>query len=262
MKTVRLTANRRPGRRGAALVEFAIILPVLLLLLVGSIEIGRGISVHHRCAEAARAGARVFSMRKSKTESDIRAIVDQIMSENDLENYVVTLTPNPASAIRQLDPVTVTVSIAAGDASWYPTPWFLAHNTTISSSSSMPADLGESSGDGILPDVIPVAAGALLDEDAVDELGGVNDADLKELEKEAKDLVKDARKLRKKADKSQEDATDAEAKAKSGKVKDIEKALEKRAEADQAAREATAAEQLAREALQRLSTATSGRFWP
>jgi hypothetical protein len=259
MNIVRIKSMRRSCRRGAALVEFAIVAPVLLLLLVGSIEVGRGINVKNRCAEAARAGARVFSMRKSKTEDDVRGMVDQIMQESNLTNYTTTLDPDPTSEIEQLDPVTVTVSIAAEDASWYPTPWFLTDASIISSSCAMPADLGESSSDDNSPGV-PDEKGPILDDDPVEEPSGVTAPDLKDMEKVVRELVKEARELRKEADELQEKADKKAAKAREkGKAKDLEKAQKAQAEAQKADKKAKEAEQRARDAQTKFTKATTGR---
>jgi Flp pilus assembly protein TadG len=44
--------------RGQALVEFALIMPFLLLLLIGIVEFGRGWNLHQVITDAAREGAR------------------------------------------------------------------------------------------------------------------------------------------------------------------------------------------------------------
>ena len=53
-------AMKRPGRqrrRGAAAVELALTLPVLLLLAFGCVELGRAVSIYTMVSCAARAGA-------------------------------------------------------------------------------------------------------------------------------------------------------------------------------------------------------------
>jgi Flp pilus assembly protein TadG len=47
------------GTRGATLVEFALVLPVLTTLLIGTFWIGRAVSVYQALERAAREGARV-----------------------------------------------------------------------------------------------------------------------------------------------------------------------------------------------------------
>ncbi len=51
--------GRRPDRRGQALVEFALTLPLLMLLLMGIVEIGRAWNMKQTLTDAAREGARL-----------------------------------------------------------------------------------------------------------------------------------------------------------------------------------------------------------
>ena len=50
--------NQRPGRQGAAAVEFAVVLPLFLLLLAGIIEFGQVFRIQHALSNACRRGAR------------------------------------------------------------------------------------------------------------------------------------------------------------------------------------------------------------
>jgi Flp pilus assembly protein TadG len=52
-------STRRRGRnRGQALVEFALVLPIILLLVVGMLEFARAWNLHQVMTDAAREGAR------------------------------------------------------------------------------------------------------------------------------------------------------------------------------------------------------------
>ncbi len=253
-----------PGRRrlGTAVVELAVVLPVLLIMLVGAIEIGRGISVNRTCSQAARAGARVYSMRKDKTEVDVRAIVDQIMEESNFTNYAVTLDPVPSPDIEQLDPLTVTVSINVADSTWQQTPWFFKANSSISSSCTMPADLGETAEEDM--DTPPVVdTEELIDDDPKSEGSGVTEKELKDLEKDVEKQVKKARKAREDAEKQAEKVDKAIAKAtESGDPKDWDKVAKEQQKYDEKVAEADAEEALARELLQVFTTATAGYSSP
>jgi hypothetical protein len=250
-------------RRGAAVVELALVLPVLLILLVGSIEIGSRLSARSRCCEAARAGARVYSMQTTKTEANVLGIVDQIMQESKLKNYTVTLDPPPSSQIEQLDSLTVTVSVSASDATWHASPWFISADRQIVARCTMPADLAETAeeDDVQVPPVIETPT--LIDEDTTKERGGVTAKELEKLEKEAEKQVKKARDLREKAEAQQQKADAAAAQAaQTGDPKDIQKAVKEQAKADQANAEATAEEKLARELLDALTAATAAQSTP
>lgn len=54
--------RRRNGSRGQGLVEFAVALPILLALLMGIFDLGRGIYMYNGVSEAAREIARVTSV--------------------------------------------------------------------------------------------------------------------------------------------------------------------------------------------------------
>ncbi len=57
----------RPGRSGQGLVEFAIVIPVFLVILMGVVDLGRGIYMYNGVAEAAREIARVTSVHPGST---------------------------------------------------------------------------------------------------------------------------------------------------------------------------------------------------
>ena len=52
--------------RGAAAVEFALLLPVLLLLVFGIIDFGRALNAQITLTQAAREGARIAALRASR----------------------------------------------------------------------------------------------------------------------------------------------------------------------------------------------------
>lgn len=58
--------THRPGRgqRGQSLVEFALVLPIIVLVIVAFVEIGRAVFAYNTIANAARQGARVASVNQ------------------------------------------------------------------------------------------------------------------------------------------------------------------------------------------------------
>jgi Flp pilus assembly protein TadG len=60
-------AERRSRKRGQALVEFAISVPVLVLLVAGVLELGRGYAFAMATSDAARDGARYVAGKTSTT---------------------------------------------------------------------------------------------------------------------------------------------------------------------------------------------------
>jgi Flp pilus assembly protein TadG len=69
--------KRRGGQRSQALIEFALISPVLLLLLFGIVDLGRAIFYYDTLNHAAREGARtaVRASNQLPTNSDVLATV-------------------------------------------------------------------------------------------------------------------------------------------------------------------------------------------
>jgi len=68
----------RDGRGGQAVVEFALILPVFMLMLFGAIEFGRAYYTLHLLTNAAREGARTGALPE-QLESDVSTAVDNFL---------------------------------------------------------------------------------------------------------------------------------------------------------------------------------------
>ncbi len=67
---MRLPAVKNATARGQSLVEFALILPILILMLVGVLDFGRAIYAYNTINNAAREGARLAIV--DQTELDIQ----------------------------------------------------------------------------------------------------------------------------------------------------------------------------------------------
>jgi Flp pilus assembly protein TadG len=69
----------RARRRGQSLVEFALVTPIVILLLVGLLDLGRGVFAYNSLANAARAGARIATVNQIEVSPDCendRPVVD------------------------------------------------------------------------------------------------------------------------------------------------------------------------------------------
>jgi Flp pilus assembly protein TadG len=65
-------AGRRLGQeRGASAVEFAMIVPLLVLLVVGIAEFGHAFSVQGTLSAAAREGARVMALQNDRASAEV-----------------------------------------------------------------------------------------------------------------------------------------------------------------------------------------------
>lgn len=65
--------SRRRGERGASAVEFALVVPILLAIVFGIVDLGLAINRYAMVNNAAREGVREASL--GATESEIRAVV-------------------------------------------------------------------------------------------------------------------------------------------------------------------------------------------
>jgi Flp pilus assembly protein TadG len=61
---------RREERRGQALVEFALVFPILVLILLGIFEVGRLVFAYNTLGNAAREGARVAAVNQIEESPD------------------------------------------------------------------------------------------------------------------------------------------------------------------------------------------------
>ena len=80
-------------RKGAAVVEFAIIAPMLVLMVLGAIDVGQSINVAQVVNDASREGARIAAQDTHESVADVEAGVLQMIkdafvhvSESALEN--------------------------------------------------------------------------------------------------------------------------------------------------------------------------------
>ncbi|MCO6455567.1 MAG: pilus assembly protein [Pirellulaceae bacterium] len=122
-------------RRGASVVEFALVAPVFVLLVLGMIEYGRMIMVQQIITNASREGARQ-AVLDGATAGDVTAQVNTYLANASVQGATVTITPDPLSDAAFGDPVTVAVDISFSQVSWLPSPLFLA-NTSLQAQTVM-----------------------------------------------------------------------------------------------------------------------------
>lgn len=134
-------SNRK--RKGAATVEMAVILPVFVTILLGMIEIGRGLMVGQLMTNAAREGARL-AVVNGTTNTDVTNQVKTFMqnaAKVAQADVTVNITISNAAAAGQLasattgDLVTVAVTIPFTKVSYLKANYL--KNVTLSGSSAM-----------------------------------------------------------------------------------------------------------------------------
>jgi Flp pilus assembly protein TadG len=102
------SARRRSRRRGAALVEMAVVTPLLLLMLFGIMEFGWAFMVHENLTNATREAARV-GILQGATEQDMEQRFIQAMAGNGIKVTADMLTITPATD--EIPRVTVSASV-------------------------------------------------------------------------------------------------------------------------------------------------------
>lgn len=102
----------RRTEKGQAIVEMALILPILLLLVFGIVEFGRILQTYMIVTDLSREGARAGAV--GKTDLEISSVVDNNAASAGLDtsnpDYSVVITPAAAGPRARGTPVTVQVN--------------------------------------------------------------------------------------------------------------------------------------------------------
>jgi len=113
--------NRR--RKGVATVEFAVILPIMVLILMGTIECTSMIflqqSLEIVCYETVRTASRPTSL-----SADATARGQEIILDRGLDDVNITINPAEVSTVAQGSPITVTVDAASTANAFFPVTFF------------------------------------------------------------------------------------------------------------------------------------------
>ena len=113
-------SNRRTG---AALVEFALVAPLMILFTMGLIDIGRMTMVKQLLVNASREGARQATLTEA-TSASVQAGVLQTLSNSGVTGSV-TISPSSLTSASAGTTVTVTVSADANSVSWMGSSMFM-----------------------------------------------------------------------------------------------------------------------------------------
>lgn len=127
----------RKHRRGAAVVEFAIVAPIFFGFTLGMIEVGRGVMVQQILTNASREGAR-RAVLDGATNSDVTSFVSTYMSNASVNaaGLNTAISPGLPTASGYNGPVTVTVTVPFNQVTWGPSPIFL-NGSTLTASTTM-----------------------------------------------------------------------------------------------------------------------------
>jgi Flp pilus assembly protein TadG len=102
--------SRRHNDRGAAAVEFALVLPLLMLLVFGIAEFGRAYHIQTTLSNAARDGVRVMALQNDPAAA--RATVQASASTLSVTPSQISVTPTSCAATATTSAGTATVTIS------------------------------------------------------------------------------------------------------------------------------------------------------
>ncbi len=128
----RPTTCRR--RRGVAAVELAVCLPIVVLLVIGTIEACSMVFLKQSLAVAAYEGART-AIVPGTTKADVDAACQQILTDRNVSGGTVTVSPANFDALNPGDFVNVTVSAPCSSNSVVPITFYKGR--TLTSTASM-----------------------------------------------------------------------------------------------------------------------------
>ena len=128
----------RRNRRGAAVVEFAVVVPIFLMMVFGMIEFGRAIMVQQVLTNASREGARLAVLDSpTPTAGQVTTTVTTYLQKAGISGATVTINPTEPTTAAYGVPITVTVQVPYSSVSWLPSPWFITGNTQLKAKTVM-----------------------------------------------------------------------------------------------------------------------------
>ena len=137
MRNRRSARRNRSHRRGANLVEFAFVLPVLLLFIFAGIELARVNMIRNTIENAAYEGAR-RGIVPGATADDCRGETQSLLDIVGITNATVDVEPEVIED--ETDMITVTVQVPISLTNGYVTAqWF--QGKTLRSSVALPREM-------------------------------------------------------------------------------------------------------------------------
>jgi Flp pilus assembly protein TadG len=128
------TKSIRQTRRGVAATEFAVCLPLIMILLLGTLEASTMIFPKQSLSIAAYEGART-SITANATSSDVAAACNRILTQRNVAGPSIAVSPNPLETQPVRSWITVTVSAPASSNSVIQGLFYCSH--TVSAHASM-----------------------------------------------------------------------------------------------------------------------------
>lgn len=145
--------SRPKRRRGATVVEFAVVAPILFLLVFGIIEFGRYVMLHQIAITSTREGCRKAVLGSTTSDQQVETVVRNYLAAGGVQSSVaidpakVTVDVTPSFDFDPTDPnserpepgtpITVDVQMSFAETSWLPGDFFGLGIVNVTSSTTM-----------------------------------------------------------------------------------------------------------------------------
>jgi Flp pilus assembly protein TadG len=126
--------SRKRNRRGVAAAELAVCLPVVVMLVVATIEACSALFLKQSLTVAAYEGVRT-AIEENATTKNIQTACDQILADRKIQGAKVTIKPSNIDSLEPGDFIDITVSAPCAPNSVVPTTFY--RGRTLKATASM-----------------------------------------------------------------------------------------------------------------------------
>jgi Flp pilus assembly protein TadG len=127
-------APRKPNSRGVAAAELAVCLPVVVLIVIATIEACSALFLKQSLTVAAYEGART-ALADRTIPGSVQAAANQILTDRKVKGATVTVSPANIASLQPGDYIDITVSAPCNSNSVVPTTFY--RGRTLQATASM-----------------------------------------------------------------------------------------------------------------------------
>jgi Flp pilus assembly protein TadG len=127
------TLSRPRKSRGVAATELAVCLPIIVLLVIASIEACSAIFLKQSLTVAAYEGVRA-AVAADATVANVQAVCNNVLADRRVNGATVTVTPSNIAALNAGDYVNVTVTAPCSSNSVVPTSFYRGRSLSTTAS--------------------------------------------------------------------------------------------------------------------------------
>jgi Flp pilus assembly protein TadG len=131
--TVKYGRGRKVRRTGVAAAELAVCMPVVLLLVVATLEACSMVFLKQSLSIAAYEGVRT-AIQPDATASDVSTTCNQILNDRRIEGYNVAVSPSDITTMKPGEFVDVTVSAPCGVNTIVPNTFYRGKTLSVTAS--------------------------------------------------------------------------------------------------------------------------------